>query len=125
MSWGEGDERACGNCRWNGNYKRCSFWQADQDPGTLARATSHRRIRSTVDPITARDAFNDLDHVRGTIHSIAERMDRAIQRLQRVCNEGQTDALEGLVDQLRTMMLSTKTQHEIMRKLAIPDTLQN
>jgi hypothetical protein len=72
-----------------------------------------------------RDAFNDLDQVRGTIQSIADRMDRAIQRLQRVCNEGQTETLEGLVDQLRTMMLSTKTQHEIMRKLAIPDTPQN
>ncbi|KAJ5450081.1 uncharacterized protein N7458_006530 [Penicillium daleae] len=43
LAGGEGYSRACANCIWNGEYERCSFWQAEQDPATLGiqnRATN-------------------------------------------------------------------------------------
>ncbi|KAJ5371357.1 uncharacterized protein N7496_007449 [Penicillium cataractarum] len=121
MSDGEGDLLACGNCRWNGNYKRCTFWQAEQDEKTLAGgASGHRRAKPSISKDMTKNAFNEIEKLRNAVVDIAGQIKQLCQGQQQGLDENRTEQVATLTDQIQDVMNSTKPAHETLRKVCIP-----
>lgn len=120
----EGDLLACGNCRWNGQYRRCCFWQEGQaDTSSPPPRPGHRRGRSSQSSLDAelcKNAFQDLDGLRTDQGRIIGQMKELMQGFHNIESAGEREAriseLAGLVQQLEDGLRFTNTQHDLLRR---------
>ncbi|CEO60998.1 hypothetical protein PMG11_05411 [Penicillium brasilianum] len=109
LPWGTEDALACANCRWNGQFQRCNFWRAAQDPGTLAAADrGPRRNKPSITDDMAKKAFDELDRTRKVCYDIHDELDAAAEH-------GKLDVVKALARQLRTWADVTDPCHKMLR----------
>ncbi|OQD73576.1 hypothetical protein PENDEC_c014G02635 [Penicillium decumbens] len=119
----EGDLLACGNCRWNKQYRRCCFWKEGQAETSSSPRPGHRRGRSSQSSLDAEICKNAMKDLNGLCTDQARtlaQMKELVQEFHSVGSEGEWRSrmreLETRIQQLEDGLRFTNTQHDLLRR---------
>ncbi|KAJ5896274.1 uncharacterized protein N7473_005673 [Penicillium subrubescens] len=113
---GQGDALACANCRWNGKFRRCSLWQQEQTPETLAALKIGPR--PSVDN-KIREAIMSIAQCRGQMQKVARTLKETVADPFLGFARTQVRMLNSLASQLDASLAASQISHDKLISLGI------